>query len=160
MDRSRLTADDEPARAPSSRPSARDRVQSHAVDVVYAAALFKPNAAGRNEFAGMAGFGHRQLLKARGAFLAERVLIGLTPLHIHALAVHFAGHALREVGCWRRGELFATAVPAVGDTALPPWPALLLTNRRGDEIAELQVAIRNDDAWTVLTQLVPDLGGR
>ena len=67
----------------------RELVQARAEDVVLAAGLFKPNAPGSHEFTTSTGFGHRQILKARGAYLGERIVLGITPLHVHALAVFF-----------------------------------------------------------------------
>jgi hypothetical protein len=134
--------------------SMTDRIQPYADDVVLAAALFKPNASGRHELTSATGFGQRQLLKARGAYLAERVLIGVTALHVHASAVYFAGHALRELGCWARREVVVTPIAAAGDPAETPWPALRFTGDGGRDLAELQVVLHDDDSWDVLTQLL------
>jgi hypothetical protein len=129
-------------------------VQARADDVVLAAGLFKPNAAGSHELTNGGGFGQRQLLKARGAYLAERVVLGVTPLHVHALAVFFGGRVARAAGCWPRSDLIAVAVDAIGDRVDPVWPALLLAGRHGREIAELQVLRRDESAWSVLALLL------
>lgn len=129
-------------------------VQARADDVVLAAAIFKPNAAGWHELASATGFGQRQLLKARGAYLGERVVLGVTPLHLHALAVFCGCRMSRAVGRWSRGEVVATAVCAMTDHIEPLWPALLISRRDGRDIAELQVLRRDDHAWRVLALLL------
>jgi hypothetical protein len=132
----------------------RELVQAHADDVVLAAALFKPNAAGSHELTTAAGFGQRQILKARGAYLGERIVIGATPLHVHARAL-FLGHRVsRAVACWPRAELCAVPICALGDTVEPVWPALLLLDRHRRALGELQVLRRDDDAWSLLTMLL------
>jgi len=133
---------------------ARELVQARADDVVLAAALFKPNAVGAHELTSVAGLGHRQMLKARGAYLGERIVLGVTALHVHAVAVFFGNRVGRSVGCWRRAELCAAPVGALGDTVEPVWPALLLTDRYRKCLAELQVLQRDDDAWHVLAMLL------
>lgn len=134
--------------------SMTDRIQPYADDVVLAAAMFKPNAVGWHELTSASGFGQRQLLKARGAYLAERVVLGVTPLHLLASAVYFGGHALRELGCWARRDVVATPISAVDDPAETPWPALLLSVAGGRDLAELQVVLHDDASWDVLTQLL------
>jgi hypothetical protein len=146
------------AHARLERPTATSRpyalVQARADDVVVAATLCKPNAAGSYELASVTGFGERQLLKARGAYLAERVILGVTPLHVHAVAVFARGHIARAVGCWAREDVLATPVCAAGDHVEPAWPALLLARRHGRAIAELQVLRHDDGAWRVLALLL------
>lgn len=132
----------------------QDLAQAVAQDVVLAAARFKPNAAGYHEFALGAGFGHRQLLKARGTYLGERVILGATALHLHALVLCFGGRLAREVGCWRRAEVSAHLIPArdrIGDESRP---ALLLCDRDRRGLAELQALPFGEDAWELLTLLV------
>ncbi len=133
---------------------ARELVQPRADDVVLAAALFKPNAVGSRELTSVAGLGHRQLLKARGAYLGERIVLGVTALHVHAVAVFLGNRVGRSAGCWPRAELCAAPVFALGDTVEPVWPALLLTDRYRKNVAELQVLQRDDDAWRVLALLL------
>ena len=119
---------------------ARQLVQQHADDVVLAAALCKPNAPGSHELASFAALG-------------ARVALGVTALHVHALAL-FVGHRfVRAVGCWPRAEVYATPIFALGDTVDPVWPAVLLTDARGKPRAELQVLERDDDAWELLVLL-------
>jgi len=138
-----------------ARPSwCREVVQARAEDVVLAAALFKPNAAGSHELTIGAGFGHRQLLKARGAYLGERILLGVTPLSVHALAVFLRGRTSRGVACWSRSDVCAELISPRGRAREALWPALLLTDRGGSSLVELQVSHYDDDAWQVLTLLL------
>jgi hypothetical protein len=131
----------------------RELVQRHADDVVLAAAICKPNAPGTHELGGFAALGQRQLLKARGAYLAERVALGVTPLNVHALALFLGRRVARVVGCWSREDLRATLVSPIGDTTDPIWPALLLTDAYGRRHAELQLLERTDDGWNLLALL-------
>ena len=141
-------------RKPSSRVSwPRELVQVHANDVVLAAALFKPNAAGSHELTPGAGFGHRQLLKASGAYLGERIALGVTALHVHALSLMFGGRASRAVACWPRRDVRAELVTARG-AADDAWPALHLSDRQRRSVAELQSLDGDDDAWELLTLLL------
>ena len=133
---------------------ARALVQRRADDVVLAAAPFKPNAVGSCEFSSSAGFGQRQILKARGAYLGGRVLLGVTPLHVHALVLFLGHRAARAVACWPRTELEVAPIGALGNTVDLAWPALLLADRYGNVLAELQVMQRDDETWRVLALLL------
>lgn len=133
---------------------ARELVQRHADDVVLAATPFKPNAVGSSEFSSAEGFGQRQLLKASGAYLGGRVVLGVTPLHVHALVVAFGRCIARPIACWPRAELSASPIVALGDTGDLAWPALLISNRDGKVLAELQAIRRDDEAWRVLALLL------
>lgn len=142
-------------RTPTSRISwPRELVQVRADDVVHAAALFKPNAAGSHELTPGAGFGHRQLLKASGAYLGERIALGATALHVHALALMFGGRASRSVACWPRDEVRAELVAARGAAIDNTWPALRLSDRQRRSLVELQALDCDDDAWELLTLLL------
>jgi hypothetical protein len=138
-------------RAPSW---AREIVQTRADDVVLAAAPFKPNAVGSHELTVGAGFGQRQLLKARGVYLGERIVVGVTPLHVHVLALLFGGRASRLVAQWPREELRSEPVRALGNAADAPWPAVLLADRHGRGLAELRASEHDDEAWEVLILLL------
>jgi hypothetical protein len=132
----------------------RDLVQARADDGVLAAAMFKPNAAGSHELTMGAGFGQRQLLKARGAYLGERVVVGVTPSHVHALVLLFGGRTSRLVSRWPRAELRAEPVSPLGSACAMPWPALLLMDRYRRTLAELQVLECDDEAWRLLALLL------
>jgi len=115
----------------------RELAQRHADDVVLAAALFKPNAVGNHELS-WGGFGQRQLLKARGAYLAERTVLAVTPLEVVAVALSFGDRVERKVRCWRRGAMSVACVVAHGRAWDVAWPAVLITNRSGRMAAEVQ----------------------
>jgi hypothetical protein len=132
----------------------REVVQARAEDVVLAASLFKPNAVGSHELTVGAGFGQRQLLKARGAYLGERIVLGVTPLHVYALSLLFGGRVSRLVACWPRAELLAEPVCALCNAQDVLWPALLLTDRYHRCLAELQTLDHDDEAWRVLALLL------
>jgi hypothetical protein len=134
--------------------SSRDLVQTRADDVVLAAARFKPNAVGSHELTMGTGFGQRQLLKARGAYLGERVVIGVTPLHVYLLALLFGGRASSLVARLPRDELRAELVGALGNAADALWPAVLLADRSRRCLAELQPLEHDDEAWQVLALLL------
>jgi hypothetical protein len=153
----RMTYSDRTAvhRVADAAPSwQRELVQARADDVVLAASLFKPNAAGSYELTVGAGFGQRQLLKAKGAYLGERIVLGVTPLHVCAVSVLFGGRASRLVGRWPRTELRAEPVCPLGTPPEVLWPALLLTDRHRGCLAELQTLDHDDDAWRLLTLLL------
>ena len=94
------------------------------------------------------------MLKARGAYLGERIVLGITPLHVHALTLFLGCRASRAVACWPRVDLRAEAISPNDTTTELPWPAVLLTNRFGKPLAELQVLQHDDDAWDLLTLLL------
>jgi hypothetical protein len=131
----------------------RELIQQRVDDVVLAAACCKPNAPGPGELAGFAALGARQMLKARGTFLAERVALGATPLHVHAFALFFGRRIARPVACWPRGDVYTTPIRALGGTPDPDWPALLLTDASGKPRAELQILERDADAHELLVLL-------
>jgi len=56
-------------------------VQQQVDDVVLGAARRRANARGRFEFSSVRGFGERQLLKARGAYVAPDVVVAGVPTH-------------------------------------------------------------------------------
>jgi hypothetical protein len=126
---------------------AREAVQRHADDVVLTAALFKPNAPGSFDVS-PAGFGDRQLLKARGAYLGERILLGATPLDVYALVVFANGRIRHLVARWPRAGIVVSRVSAKRhrhEPRDPTWPALLITSY-GRTLAELQAIDRTDAA--------------
>lgn len=125
----------------------REVVQRRAEDVVLAAALFKPNAPGNFDVS-PAGFGDRQLLKARGAYLGERVLLGVTPLDVYALVVFANGRIRHLVARWARDDIVVSRVPAKRhrrEPRDPTWPALVVSSY-GRALAELQAVDRTVDA--------------
>ena len=125
----------------------REAVQRRADDVVVAAALFKPNAPGNFDVS-PAGFGDRQLLKARGAYLGERVLLGVTPLDVYALVVFANGRIRHLVARWARDKIVVSRVPAKRhrhEPRDPTWPALVVSSY-GRALAELQAVERTTES--------------
>ena len=135
---------------------AREVVQRQADDVVLLAGLFKPNAPGNFDFS-PSGIGDRQLLKSRGVYLGERILLGITPLHLYAIELVAGGRLQCVVGRWQREDLVPTTVLAQrGRTEIhdPHWPAVLVTRRRGRPLAELQVVDRDRETGRLLDLLL------
>ena len=153
MSRSASTPADADPVEPPPGSWVQELVQAHADDVVLAAALCKPNAPGSHELGSFEALGRRQLLKARGVYLAETVALGITPLHVHALGLFLGRRIVREVGRWPRAEVYTTPVDAQGDTGDPLWPAFLLTDAYGKPHAELRLVERHDDSWELLAML-------
>jgi hypothetical protein len=133
---------------PESRTWAVEIAQQHADDVVLTAALFKPNAAGNWELS-WSGWKSRQIMKARGTYLGERVVLAFTPLDVYAVELLFWGRLHRTICRWSRSELFVSMVVTRGREPDPRWPALLIASRRGRLLAEVQALIRDNDAERV-----------
>ena len=87
-----------------------DVAQPRCDDVVIAAAAFGPNAAGRRELSTLRGMSQRQVLKSRGAYLADRVLLAVTPLEVIAIALGPVSSRFREVLRWRRDTMLVRAI--------------------------------------------------
>jgi hypothetical protein len=142
-------------RAQRNHPSwLRELVQARAQDVVLAASLFKPNAAGSYELTTSAGFGQRQILKADGAYFGERVVLGVTPLDLHALLVFFGGRWSRTVACWPRSDIAVSPVPARGKATEASGAAVLLRNHALNRKVELQALHDDEDTQYLLRLLV------
>jgi hypothetical protein len=119
--------------------------QPRCVDVVVAAARFKPNAAGSFELASLRAVKDRQLLKADAAYLAERILIAVTPLHVFAFALGPISWARRNGIAWSRSELVVRSTPVKGDATTAS--AFLMTDRTG--CPRLELASLSDDPDTM-----------
>ena len=132
---------------------ARAVVQRHADDVVVAAARFKPNAAGRFDLS-PAGFGQRAILKSQGAYLAERLLVGVTPLHVHVVRLVFGGRLARPAERWERDEIDVVPVPSHGRELDPVGLALRVARRTGRPLAELQPLHRDRETERVVDLLL------
>jgi hypothetical protein len=133
----------------------RELVQARSDDVVVAAALFKPNAPGNFDLS-PSGFGDRQLLKACCAYLGERIVLGVTPVHVHAVELLFGGRVARTITRWPRDDLSITRVSARRgrhEKRSQSWPAFVVTLRSGRPLAELQAVNFDDDAVSVVDLL-------
>ena len=115
---------------------ARELAQPFVEDVVLAASLFKPNAAGGFELS-WSGFSQRQILKARGVYLAERVILGVSAIEACALELVLGHFIVRLLGRWCRADLVVHSVDAHGTIGPSGVPALLIADNNR-ELAELQ----------------------
>ena len=131
-------ADDAPAR--EACPACTDEstwecalVQQSVDDVVLGAARCRPNACGRYELSSFRGFGERQLLKARGAYVGPDVVVGVTPLEVCVVELTCFGRFRRRTSRWHRSDVEILQVPPRGcadpDAA---WPAALVVDRWRD----------------------------
>jgi hypothetical protein len=91
--------------------SSCDLAQPFCDDVVHVAGFFRPNAPGRSELAGLRALSERQLLKSRGAYLAERVLTAVTPLEVVAIAFGPGALVHLQRVVWSRAQLTARLIP-------------------------------------------------
>ena len=132
--------------------SLTDLAQSRCDDVVLAASTFKPNAAGRVELGGWRGFQDRQLLKGRGAYLGERVLVAVTTLEIVALALVPIGFGRNRLA-WKRSEVVARAVVARTNPTEIPLPAFVLGGRGRGRRIELAALTDDESTASVLGHL-------
>jgi len=105
--------------------------------------VFQPNASRGGELRSVAALQERQLIKARGWYLAERVVIAVGR-HEVVVWPSLAGRVLGPpVGRWAPHDLLA--FPVEPPTSLPPWwiAFLLVDLPRSRIIAELR-AVRDD----------------
>ena len=121
-------------------------------DVVIAAATFGPNAAGRRELSTLRGMSQRQLLKSRAAFLADRVLLAVTPLEVIAMALGPLGSRFCEVLRWRRDTLLVRAIESNVRTARDRRPAFLIAGLGGPRL-ELAPLAGDENTNSVLQLL-------
>lgn len=101
--------------------------QRHLPDIVVSAGLFKPNAPGRSEFTSWSGFQQRAQLKSRSAYLAERLLVAVTPIELAAFTVRFGGF-IGTSRRWGTDDLIVAVTPGRSREPDPP-PAFLLASR-------------------------------
>ncbi|MCU1457965.1 MAG: hypothetical protein JWL73_2057 [Actinomycetia bacterium] len=130
-----------------------DLAQSQCDDIVLAAGVFKPNAPGRTELSGFRALSERQLLKSRGAFFVERMLLAVTPIDVVAIALGPVSiwHPRRLL--WKRSTLRATRIPAVAETFRPFEVALCLPRADGSPRLEVARYADDDGAWDVIERL-------
>jgi hypothetical protein len=121
-------------------------------DEVLAAAYVKPNAPGRFELDGLEAISSRQLLKGRGVYFCERVLLAVTSVEVVAIAADLWSILFARRMVWRRSELAAVTVGS-RDGARPGAPGLLLTRRNARPALEV-IGIGGDGPMrTVLERL-------
>jgi hypothetical protein len=134
----------------------RELAQRYCDDIVLAAGTFKPNAPGRSDLSGLKAMTERQLLKGRGAYFTERMIIAVTPIDVVAIALGAATVFHPRRLTWKRSELRAARVPAHGETFRPDETGLCLYRASGRP--RLEVARLTDDpgAWDVIERLAPE----
>jgi len=116
--------------------------QRHVPDVVTRAVVCKPNAPGRSMWSNVDAFGQRQILKAAGLFLAERVIVAITPLEVYALPLTSRGRCYSPLR-WDRARAIATRVRPRGESADPDSPAFLISDQHRNHAVEL-IPVHND----------------
>ncbi len=120
-----------------------DLAQPFCDDVVHVAGFFRPNAPGRSELSGIRALSERQLLKSRGAYLAERVLIAVTPLEVVAIAFGPGAMVHLQRVVWSRAHLMARLIPSRVDLRVKTDVALCLMRASG--YPRIEVAWDPDD---------------
>jgi hypothetical protein len=125
----------------------RELAQRHADDVVLAAALFKPNAPGNSELT-WAGHRQRQVMKARGTYLGEIVVLAVTPLDVFVIEA-LQGRVHRAIRTWSRHDLSVATVTSYCGAPDPRWPALLISSRNGRQLGDVQAVNRDEEAERV-----------
>jgi hypothetical protein len=131
-----------------------DVAQPRCSDVVIGAAVFAPNAAGRRELSCLGGLSQRQLLKSRGAFLADRVLVAVTPLEVVAMALGPLSRRYREPISWRRDEVVIRPVKSRRAIAQRPARAFLIAAPTTGAQLELAADCHDANTARVTSQLL------
>jgi hypothetical protein len=78
------------------------------------------------------------LLKARRAYVGEKVVLAVTPLDVLVVELLLGGRIHRVVRRWARHEMLVVVVPAVGRDADPAWPAVWIARASRTMGAELR----------------------
>jgi hypothetical protein len=109
--------------------------QARLDDEVVAAGLFRPNAPGRGMWSSLEAFGQRQILKAAGRHHGERIVLALTALHLHGLALSPTGRVVERLR-WSRDGIRVSEVPRRAG-AVGQGPALVVGPRDGPPTIEV-----------------------
>jgi hypothetical protein len=105
-------------------------------DEVLAAAYVKPNGPGRFELDGFDAIASRQLMKGRGVYFCERILLAVTSVEVVAIAAALWSILVARRMVWKRSELAAATVGS-RDGSRPAAPALLLARRNARPALEV-----------------------
>ena len=135
------------------------RTQRVVDDELIAAGLFMPNAVGRGELSTLTGLSQRQAMKCRRRYLGERVLVGLTCLHLY-LVPPMVGwpvvgpRYLDDIVRIDRADVRATEVPV----AVPGLgrAVRIVDRRRATDVVELRMRVIDAGARRVLRLLLAD----
>ena len=116
-------------------------------------ALFQPNAPSGGELRGPSALADRQLLKAQGQYLAERVALVIDSERVSAWPTWLGRIARHPLRTWFRDEVFALPVPAAG-TWSGSWPAFALVDAaRFRVVADLRAVVDDAASRHVLERL-------
>jgi hypothetical protein len=134
------------------------RLTQHAADdEVLVAGLFMPNAVGRGEMSTLTGMSQRQRMKCRRGYLGERILLGLTCLHLYLVPPMIGWPVvgpryLVDVRRIDRADLRTVEVP----NAVPGLgPAIRMRDaRRNVDLAELRMRVLDDGAKRLVDLLL------
>jgi hypothetical protein len=122
-------------------------------DVVIVAGLFKPNAPGRGELRGLRAMSERQLMKSRGVYLSERMLVAVTPVEVVAIAMDAAAFGRTRRRVWTHEELRVEIIPSrCGRIA--PGPALCLSRAGRSPVIEIAPIVDDDVSAAVVERLL------
>jgi hypothetical protein len=130
-----------------------DFAQPRCDDVVHAAAVFAPNARGRRELSCICGMSERQLLKSRGAYLAERVLVAMTPIEIVLCALGPISSHFRPPLHLRREVVVVAPLQSRRRTASVDPPAFAIGRRDANTYLELAPLTMDANTLDVLARL-------
>ncbi len=112
-----------------------EAAQQYCDDVVHVAGLFKPNAPGRGELRGFRALSERQLLKSRGVYFSERMLVAVTPVEVVVIAMDAAMFGRTRRTVFTHDELCVEPIPSASDDI--PGPALRLSRRGTSPMIEI-----------------------
>jgi hypothetical protein len=131
-----------------------DIAQPRCDDVVHAAAVFAPNACGRRELSCIRGMSERQLLKSRGAYYAERVLVAITPIEIMLFALGPISSRFRAPLRLRRADVVVTPLQSRRRGASRDRLAFAIGRRYAGTHLELAPITGDDNTLDVFRRLL------
>jgi hypothetical protein len=137
--------------APSGQTKLVEIAQTRVPDVVLAAGLFKPNAGGRHELS-LSGFTQRQLLKGKGCYHGERLVVAVTPLDVVTFELGRWWGVRAELR-WSRSSMIVRRVATQGSSDDREWPAFRLSGAGGLPAVELVIRHRDENAAAVMQLL-------
>lgn len=105
-------------------------------------AVVQPNAAGRGELLSVRGLGERQLLKAAGQYLGERLVIVAGEDSAAIFPVIARRFLLPCIGRWPTDRLLAVPVDAAVEG---PWPAVVLVDLETCSLVAEVRGVRDDE---------------
>jgi hypothetical protein len=122
-------------------------------DVVTMAGFFKPNAPGRGELRGLRAMSERQLMKSRGVYLSERILVAVTPVEVVAIALDAAAFGRTRRRVWTHEDLRVDVIPSRAGAGAP-GPALCLSRHGRSPVIEIAPIMDDDASASVVERLL------